>query len=116
MAVRVAQGRGEMTIQFTQNHRDLSTNKGYQFEFYCDRCGSGHRTTFKATAGGVVSDLLGAASSMFGGVFGRAQDLTDRARSATWERAHDKAFQEAMQELQPHFRHCPRCTSWVDQQ
>ena len=26
------------------------------------------------------------------------------------------AFQEAMQELQPQFRHCPRCTSWVDQQ
>jgi Double zinc ribbon len=105
-----------VSIQFTRNYRDLSTDKGYQFEFYCDRCGSGHRTTFKATAGGVVSDLLGAAGSMFGGVFGRAQDLTDRARSATWERAHDKAFQEAMGELQPQFHHCPRCTSWVDQQ
>src|SRR5690349_10903689 len=51
-------GEGNVSIQFTRNYRDLSTDKGYQFEFYCDRCGSGHRTTFKATAGGVVSDLL----------------------------------------------------------
>jgi len=105
-----------MSIQFTRNYRDLSTDKGYQFEFYCDRCGSGHRTTFKATAGGVVSELLGAAGSLFGGVFGQAQNLTDRARSATWERAHDRAFQEAMQELKPSFHQCPRCTTWVDQQ
>lgn len=105
-----------MTIQFTQNYHDLSTSHGFQFEFYCDRCRSGHRTTFRATPSGVVSELLGAASSIFGGVFGRAQDLTDRARSATWERAHDKAFQEAMAELQPHFHQCPRCTYWVDRQ
>jgi hypothetical protein len=26
-------------IQFTKNHSDHSTDKGYQFEFFCDRCG-----------------------------------------------------------------------------
>ena len=28
-------------IQFTKNHSDHSTDKGYQFEFFCDRCGNG---------------------------------------------------------------------------
>ena len=104
------------TIQFTQNYRDLSTSKGFQFEFYCDRCHSGHRTTFRASKTGMLGDALDAANGLFGGFFGRAADLTDRAQSATWERAHDAAFQEAMQELMPHFRHCPRCTYWVDEQ
>ncbi|MFY9562138.1 MAG: zinc ribbon domain-containing protein [Terriglobales bacterium] len=27
-------------IQFTRNHTDHSTDKGYQFEFFCDRCGT----------------------------------------------------------------------------
>jgi len=26
-------------IAFTKNYSDLSTNQGFQFEFYCDRCG-----------------------------------------------------------------------------
>lgn len=25
-------------IQFTRNHSDHSTDRGYQFEFFCDRC------------------------------------------------------------------------------
>ena len=28
-------------IQFTRNHNDHSTDKGYQFEFFCDRCHNG---------------------------------------------------------------------------
>ncbi len=27
-------------IQFTKNHTEHSTEKGYQFEFFCDRCGN----------------------------------------------------------------------------
>ena len=34
-------------------------------------------------------------------------------RSAAWEKAHDEAFTEAMQELKPDFIQCPRCSSWV---
>ncbi len=25
-------------IQFTRNYNDLSTDAGFQFEFYCDHC------------------------------------------------------------------------------
>src|SRR5205809_13617 len=37
-------------IQFTRNHSDHSTDKGYQFEFFCDRCGNGFMSEFKASA------------------------------------------------------------------
>jgi len=83
-------------IEFTRNYSDLSTDQGFQFEFYCDRCGSGFRTRFQPFALGTISNALGAASSLFGGVFGRAADLGERARSATWEKAHDEAFTKAI--------------------
>jgi len=100
-------------IQFTRNYNDLSTNRGFQFEFLCDRCGTGFRTRFQASALGTVAGALDAAGSLFGGVFGQAADLGERARSARWERAHDEAFETAMAELRPDFVQCPRCSSWV---
>jgi hypothetical protein len=100
-------------IEFTKNYSDLSTDKGFQFEFNCDRCGTGYRTRFQASAIGLVSGALDTASSLFGGILGQAADLGERARSATWEKAHDDAFEKAMEELRPDFIQCPRCSSWV---
>ncbi|MGI6711817.1 MAG: zinc ribbon domain-containing protein [Bacillota bacterium] len=100
-------------IEFVQNYSDLSTQKGFQFEFYCNRCGSGFRTRFKPSLTGKVSGVLDAASSVFGGIFGRAADIGDRIHSAGWEKAHDEAFEEALNELKPEFIQCPRCSSWV---
>ena len=31
-----------MAIEFVQNYTDLSTDKGYQFKFFCDKCGNGY--------------------------------------------------------------------------
>lgn len=73
-------------IELTQNYTDHSTDRGFQFEFFCDRCGSGYRTRFQPSALGTVSSALEAASSLFGGVLGRAADLGERARSASWEK------------------------------
>jgi hypothetical protein len=100
-------------IAFTRNYTDHSTSQGFQFEFHCDRCGTGYRTRFQASALGTISSALNAASSMFGGLLGRAADLGERARSATWEKAHDDAFVAAMEELRPDFVQCPRCSGWV---
>jgi hypothetical protein len=100
-------------IEFTRNYSDLSTNQGFQFEFYCDRCGTGYRTRFAPSALGTVTNALDAAGGLFGGVFGRAASLGEQARSATWEKAHDEAFVKAMEELKPDFIQCPRCSSWV---
>ncbi|HQP32241.1 MAG TPA: zinc ribbon domain-containing protein [Deltaproteobacteria bacterium] len=100
-------------IEFTRNYSDLSTDKGFQFEFFCDSCGTGFRTHFQPSALGTVTSVLDAASSLLGGVFGKVADMGERARSVTWERAHDEAFTKAMEELKPDFTQCPRCRSWV---
>lgn len=100
-------------IEFTRNNSDLSTNQGFQFEFYCDRCGTGYRTRFQTSTIGLVSGALDTANSLFGGILGQAANLSERARSATWEKAHDEAFEKAMEELKPDFTQCPRCSSWV---
>lgn len=100
-------------IEFTRNYSDLSTNQGFQFEFNCDRCGNGYRTRFQPNALGYASSAMDAANSLLGGVFGRAADLAEKARSAAWEKAHDAAFMSAMEELKPDFIQCPRCLSWV---
>lgn len=100
-------------IEFVRNYNDLSTNKGFQFEFMCDRCGKGYRTKFNASATGMVTGVLDAANSLFGGIFGSAADIGERVRSAQWEKAHDKAFEEAAKEMMPDFIQCPRCLQWV---
>lgn len=100
-------------IEFVNNYNDLSTDTGFQFEFECNRCGSGFRTRFQASATGLVSGALDAASSLFGGVFGQAADLGERVRSASWQKARDDAFEAATIEVRPHFVQCPRCNSWV---
>jgi len=99
-------------IEFTRNYSDQSTNQGFQFEFYCDRCGTGYRTRFQPSALGTVTSALDAASSLLGRL-GSVANLSERARSATWEKAHDDAFVKAMEELKPDFIQCPRCSSWV---
>jgi len=102
-----------LKIEFVHNYTDLCTDKGFQFEFCCNRCGTGYRTRFVPSATGTISGVLDAANSLFGGVFNSAADLGSRVHSAAWERAHDDAFIKAVTELKPDFIQCPRCQSWV---
>jgi len=62
---------------------------------------------------GSVSSVLDAAGSLLGGVFNTAADVGERVRSAGWQKAHDEAFQESVQEVRPSFIQCPRCSTWV---
>ncbi len=100
-------------IEFVRNYSDHSTDRGFQFEFHCDRCGSGFRTRFQPSVTGNISGALDAASSLFGGLFSQAADLGERVRSSGWQKAHDDAFQNAVLEIRPHFAQCPSCSSWV---
>lgn len=101
------------SIEFVSNYSDSSTDKGFQFEFYCNRCGTGYRTPFKAWGVGTAASVLDTASSLFGGVFGAAANVGERVRSAGWQKAHDVAFVEASQAIRPQFVQCPRCSTWV---
>jgi hypothetical protein len=100
-------------IQFTKNHSDHSTDKGYQFEFFCDRCGNGFMSEFKASVTGMATSALRAASNIFGGVLGRAASGTYEIERAIQGPGHDKAFKDAVEEAKPNFRQCPKCAKWV---
>jgi membrane protease subunit (stomatin/prohibitin family) len=100
-------------IQFTKNHSDHSTDKGYQFEFFCDRCGNGFMSAFKASMTGYATSALRAASDIFGGVLGRAAAGSYEVERAVRGPGHDHAFQEAVEEAKPNFRQCPKCAKWV---
>ncbi len=100
-------------MQFTRNYSDHSTQHGFQFEFHCDRCGNGFRTQFKPFTLGAVDGVLDTASSLLGGIFGQARDVSSRVTEAQRERAREAAFLEAVEQIKPHFKQCPRCSSWV---
>ena len=100
-------------IDFVNNYEDLSTGQGFQFEFKCNRCESGYRTTFKPSLTGKVAGALDTAGSFFGGFMSRAANLGEQVRSAGWEKAHDEAFLESIQEVKHYFIQCPRCNNWV---
>jgi len=96
-----------------RNVQDRSTDNGFQFEFFCDRCGVGHRTRFRPCATGILSGVLDTAGSLFGGLFGQAAEVGERLRSASWERDHDEALEGAAEEILPEFAQCPHCQAWV---
>ena len=102
-------------IQFTRNHNDLSTDKGFQFEFFCDRCGNGFMSEFKTSATGIAAGAIRAAGDILGGLFSRASRGSYEIQNAILGPAHDNAFREAIDEIKVNFRQCPKCAGWVCQ-
>jgi hypothetical protein len=100
-------------IQFTQNYDDLSTDRGFQFKFFCDKCQNGYLSSFQTSATGVAGGLLRAAGSIFGGVLGQAGDSAFEIQRAVGGKAHDEALRKAVEEAKPHFKQCSRCGKWV---
>lgn len=98
-------------IHFGDNHNDLSTDTGFQFEFFCENCRDAWRSPFDRYATGTLENVLGAADGLFGGIFGRARDAVGHVRSAGWQKARDEAFREAVKQAQGHFHRCPRCSN-----
>ena len=100
-------------VQFVSNYEDLSTDKGYQFKFYCDKCGNGYMSRFQTSTIGTAGSLLRAAGSLFGGWASSAGDSAYEIQRAVGGKAHDEALQVAVAEGKQHFRHCSRCGQWV---
>ena len=100
-------------IQFVQNFEDLSTDRGYQFKFHCDRCGNGFMSTYQGSTLGIASGLLSAAGSLLGGVFGQAAQGTYQVQQAIGGHAHDAALRTAVEEIKQKFKQCKRCGKWV---
>jgi len=104
------------TIKFTGNYQDLSTDKGYQFKFICEKCGNGHLSSFKASTLGMASSALRAAGNLFGGVLGSAANSAYEIQRAVGGTAHDEALKEAAEEISKEFKQCSRCGKWVCEQ
>lgn len=100
-------------IQFVRNYEDLSTDRGYQFKFYCDHCGNGYMSSFQASMLGMASGLLNAAGSIFGGIFGQAGHGAYHVQQAIGGKAHDDALKKAVEEIKHKFKQCTRCGKWV---
>lgn len=100
-------------IPFTGNYQDLSTDKGYQFKFYCEKCQNGYMSSFKTSKLGLASSAADIAGSLLGGIFGRASNTAYEIQRAIGGPAHDTALKEAVQEVSPLFKQCTRCGNWV---
>lgn len=100
-------------IQFVRNFEDLSTDKGYQFKFHCDKCGNGYMTSFQTSIIGTAGGLLRAAGDLFGGFLGNAGNSAYDIQKAIGGQAHDSAFSTAVQEGKQQFKQCSRCGKWV---
>ena len=100
-------------IPFTSNYTDLSSQRGYQFQFFCRKCGNGYMSSFKASSLGVAAAAANAAASLLGGIFGRAAQSANAIQSLAAGPAHDAALDAAVREISPLFKQCPRCGSWV---
>ncbi len=103
----------ERPIAFTDNYEDLSSNRGFQFKFNCERCGNGYMSTFVPNRLGTAGGLLGAAGSLFGGVLDRVADGARRVGETVGSRQHDGALRDAVEEIRPLFVQCRRCGTWV---
>lgn len=100
------------SVPFTDNYSDISNENGYQFEFFCERCGSGYRSPFDASALGMGASIMRAAGGMFGGMFGRAAHGADELNRMTNSKAKDKALVDAVKAVTPNFRQCHACGNW----
>lgn len=98
---------------FTRNYTDHSNANGYQFEFHCDKCGSGFRSSYEASTLGMASGFLRAAGDLFGGALGSAASAGDHLKDALRGKAWDGAFAKAIEEIKPKFKQCTRCAKWI---
>jgi hypothetical protein len=100
-------------IQFVANYDDLSTDKGYQFKFYCDKCRNGYMSRFVVSKAGLATSVLRTAGNLFGGWMHNAGYGSYELQRLVGGPEHDAALREAMEEGKKYFHQCTRCGRWV---
>ena len=83
-------------IQFVANHDDLSSDKGYQFKFYCDKCRNGYVSRFVPSKIGMASSILRTAGSVFGGWMSSAGHGSYDLQRMIGGPEHDSAMRDAL--------------------
>jgi membrane protease subunit (stomatin/prohibitin family) len=100
-------------LQFTKNYADRSNPQGFQFEFFCDKCGNGYLSRFVQNRLGIAAGLLRAAGSIFGGALGQVGYAGDQVKDLLRGKQWDEAFAQAVSEGRQKFKQCTRCGKWV---
>lgn len=100
-------------IQFVGNYEDASTDKGYQFRFFCDKCRNGYMSRFTTSKVGLAGSVLRAAGGLFGGWVSSAGSSSYDLQRMVGGPEHDAALREAVEEGKKHFHQCTKCGKWV---
>jgi membrane protease subunit (stomatin/prohibitin family) len=100
-------------VPFTNNYTDLSSPRGFQFTFFCEKCGNGYMSAFHTNTLGAAAAAMNAAATLLGGLFGRAAQTADSLQSMAAGPQHDAALEAAVKEIAPLFKQCTRCGRWV---
>ena len=100
-------------VPFTSNYSDLSSQRGFQFKFFCQKCGNGYLSSFQTNSLGMAGAAMDAAASLLGGIFGRAAQTADQLQAMAAGPQHDAALNAAVAEISPTFKQCTRCGQWV---
>jgi len=100
-------------IQFVGNYDDLSSDRGYQFQFRCDKCGNGYMSRFIPSKIGIAGTILRTAGSLFGGWAGNAGYHSHDVQRMAAGPEHDSALRSAVEEGKQYFHQCTRCGKWV---
>jgi hypothetical protein len=106
---------GTGPVPFTDNYTDHSTEAGYQFEFFCERCGNGYKSAFDASAMGVGGKVLRGLGGLLGGKVADLSYGAEHVKDLTGSQAKDKALAKAVSEISPLFNQCHKCGNWVCQ-
>ncbi len=100
-------------VPYTDNYQDHSTEAGYQFEFFCERCGNGYKSGFQKSMLGIGGKLARGIGGMFSGRLADIGYAGGEVKDLTESQAKDKALREAVEECRPLFNQCHRCGQWV---
>ena len=100
-------------VPYTDNYQDHSTEAGYQFEFFCERCGNGYKSGFKPSALGIGTKLSRGIGGMLSGGLANLGYAGSELKDLTESQAKDKALRAAVEECSPLFNQCHRCGQWV---
>jgi hypothetical protein len=100
-------------VQFVRNYDDLSTDRGYQFKFHCDKCGNGYMSEFEQSVIGTAGAVLRSVGDLFGGFMSSAGNSAYDIQRSIGGKAHDDALKNAVAQAKQHFHQCSRCGRWV---
>ncbi len=97
------------TIEFTDNYEDLSTDEGFQFLFYCERCDTDYLSEHQPCPSEPGEGILNGV----GDLWSDATENGNGAAECEMAEAERVALRSAIAEVRDHFHECSHCGEWI---